>query len=189
MRKISVVFGVLLFLATSVAPAYCAEKDNIIDKHNEYGGKTEEEIYHSGDKKYENGISKIVEYYDSNNRIAEIESYYRDISIIRDGVYKREQYYKNEPFKKGKLTKAEFHYADEHSRMDGIAKSEIYYDDDEKKTKAEFYYTPAYTKKKVLSKMEVFYDKEGEAYKRIYYDLSGKVISTEEKQLEWKTKK
>ena len=184
MKKISVVFSVLLFLATSVAPAYCAEKDNIIDKNNKYGGKTEEEIYHSGDKKHENGISKIVEYYDSNNKIVEIVSYYRDISIIRDGVFKREQHYKM-----GKLTKAEFYYTDEHSRLDGLAKSEIYYDHDEKKTKAEFHYSPEYAEKKVLSKMEVFYDKEGEAYKRIYYDLSGKMISTEEKQLEWKTKK
>ena len=184
MKKISVVLGFFLFFLFSIAPAYCGDKSNIIDKNNKYGGKTEEEIYHSGDKKHENGISKIVEYYDSNNKIVEIVSYYRDISIIRDGVFKREQHYKM-----GKLTKAEFYYTDEHSRLDGLAKSEIYYDHDEKKTKAEFHYSPAYAEKKVLSKMEVFYDKEGEAYKRIYYDLSGKMISTEEKQLEWKTKK
>jgi hypothetical protein len=189
MKKISVVLGFFLFFVFSIAPAYCGDKSNIIDKNNKYGGKTEQEIYHSGDKKFENGISKIVEYYDGNNRIVQIESFYRDTSIIRDGVFKREQHYKKEPLENEKLTKAEFYYSDEHSRQDGITKSEIFYNDDEKKTKAEFYYTPEYAKKKILSKMDVFYDKEGDVIKRIYYDSSDKVISTEEKQLEGKTKK
>lgn len=178
MKKMAIVLGVFLFLIGVAVPGYC-DDSKVIEKYNQYGGKTEEVVFHKGDDKYEDGISRIVEYYDRDDRIAEIESYYRDEASAKDGVFKREQYYKNKEHEKAKLTKAEFYFTDAHANVDGVFKSEIYYDDHERKEKVEYYYTPEYVKKKVLSKMVVFYEKGGDVSKRVYYDLSGRVIGTE----------
>lgn len=178
MKKMAVVLGVLLFLMGMAIPGYC-DGSKVIEKNNQYGGKTEEDIFHKGDDKYEDGISRIVEYYDRSDRIAEIESYYRDEASAKDGVFKREQYYKNEEHEKAKLTKAEFYFTDAQANVDGVMKAEVYYDKHEKKQRVEYYYTPAYAKKKVLSKMVVFYEKGGDVSKRVYYDLAGRVIGTD----------
>ena len=178
MKKGSVVFSVLILFIVTASLAW-AKHSRIIEERNEYGGKTEEITYSKGDDNYDEGISKIVEYYDGTLRIKRIASYYLDEHANKDGVYKREQYYHNEPFEEARLKKAEFYYTDAHAEKDGIREVEVEYDGDGKKKKAEYYYTDAYARKKVLAKMEVFYNSRGEGYKRVYLDKDGKIISQE----------
>jgi hypothetical protein len=178
MKKGSIFFSVLFLSVVTLSPAW-AKHEKTIEGRNEYGGKTEETTYSKGDDHYDEGISKIIEYYDGTLRIKKIVSFYLIEHSNKDGVYKREQYYHNDPFEEARLKRAEFYYTDAHAETDGIREVEIEYDSDGKKKKAEYYYTDAYARKKVLAKMEVFYNSRGEAYKRVYLDKDGKIISQE----------
>lgn len=177
MKRIALPAFLVLFLFASAA-LVAAKEEKITDEHNKYGGKTEEETYSRGDEAYDEGLSRIVEYYDGSNRIRRIESYYTDEHSRKDGVYKREQLYENEPFEKAEIEKAEFYYTDKFADQNGIAKAEHYYKDG-KKEKTEYYFTDAHAKKKVVSRLEVFYNSKGDVTKRVYYDKNGSILSSD----------
>ncbi|MHC1745277.1 MAG: hypothetical protein AB9873_19925 [Syntrophobacteraceae bacterium] len=157
-----------------------ASEEKITSQHNEFGGKTEDTTYKKGSGKYDDGIWKIVEYYDANGKIREIESYYTDERSKKDGVKKREQYY-FQSRTKTLLTKAEFYYTDAYSDYNGIYKCEEKYYENGNKKVSEFFYTDKWAKKRVVSKMIIDYDHRGLEKKRTHYDSKGKIISQEEK--------
>jgi hypothetical protein len=184
--KKALLFLAILSMQLLLTSNTYSKEEKTIKENNEYGGKTEEETYAQSDDKYKEGINKIIEHYDSGNKIREIESYYTDDQSKIDGIYRREQYYEHSKIHGSVLKKSEFFYTDTHSNIHGLLRSEIQYDDKGVKKKEEFFYTDAFAKKKVYSKVEVFYE-EGKPEKRIYYDKNGKVISTEEKKKLWKS--
>lgn len=177
LKYAALIFVVALLMYAGYA--FCGE-DRIIDHKNEFGGKTEETIYKKGDGKYKEGIWKIVEFYDANGKIREIESYYTDERSKKDGVKKREQYY-FQSRRLTKLTKTEFYYTDAYSDYNGIYKCEEKYHENGNKKVSEFFYTDQWSKKKVVAKMIIDYDAKGLEQKRTYYDSKGKIISKEEK--------
>jgi len=181
MTKAVVVSTIFVFVLATTALVY-SDKSKVIEQHNKYGGVTEENNYGKGSEEYEKGIYKIVEYYDKNHRIVEIESYYLDDHAKLDGVAKREQYYKNEAFEKTKLKEAQFYYTKEYANKEGIRESKQHYNEHERKTKTEFHYTDSYTRKKNISRLDAVYDSSGSVYRHIYYDKDGKVFSIEEKK-------
>jgi hypothetical protein len=162
-----------------VGHGFC-KKETIIDNKNEFGGKTEQSIYDKSDKRYKEGIWKIVELYDANEKIREIESFYTPEHSKKDGVRKREQYY-YQSITETRLTKTEFYYTDEYSDYNGIYKCEEKYHENGNKKVSEFFYTDEWAKKRVVSKMIIDYDSKGLEKKRTYYDSKGKVLSKEEK--------
>jgi hypothetical protein len=171
------VFSIICFVFSG--SVFCGE-DKIIDHKNSYGGKTEETKYSKGSDKYEEGISKIVEYYDGNGKIREIESYYTDERSRKDGVKKREQYYYQS--RRGtKLNKTEFYYTSSYEDANGIYKSEEKYNEHGNKETSEFLYTDAWSKKKVVARMVIDWDGKGQEKRRTYYDSMGNIISREEK--------
>lgn len=177
MRRMFALAFLVSFLVASVT-LVSAKESKIIDEHNKYGGKTEEENYSKGDEAYEEGLSRIIEYYDGSNRIRRIESFYTDEHSRKDGVFKREQYYENEPFEKAEIEKAEFYYTDKFAAENGIYKAEHYYKD-AKKEKTEFYFTDAHAKKKLVSRLEVYYSSKGDVIRRVYYDKNGDILSSD----------
>jgi hypothetical protein len=180
MKRLS--YGICVFLAASlIVPGvvFCSE-DKIIDYKNSFGGKTEETKYSKGSEKYEEGISKIVEYYDDKGKIREIESYYTDERSRKDGVKKREQYY-YQSRRTTKLMKTQFYYTQSSEDANGIYKCEEKYNEHGNKETSEFLYTDAWSKKKVVARMVIDWDRKGLEKRRTYYDQKGNVISREEK--------
>ncbi len=180
MNKIKEIFIVCVFILSYFSAYVFASEEKIISQNNEYGGKTEETTYAKGSDKYEEGINKIVEYYDANGKIREIESYYTSERSKKDGVKKREQYYLQSRTRT-LLTKIEFYYTDAYSDYNGIYKCEEKYHENGNKKVSEFFYTDKWAKTHVVSRMVIDYDGKGLEKRRTHYDSKGKVISQEEK--------
>jgi hypothetical protein len=185
MRKALYFLIVVVIQLFLISTAY-SKKENIITKHNEYGGKTEEKIYESDDKKYKEGIDHIVTHYNNQNLAVKIDYFYTEDHSKIDGIYRRDQSFEYIPLKGTILKKSEYYYTDAYSDIHGLTKTEIQYDDDGNNKKEEFFYTDAYAKRKVYSRVEVLYE-TGNPEKRIYYDKNNKVILTEEKKKVWKS--
>lgn len=178
-RLLSVGVMVVTFVFSFIGFGFCSE-DKITSYHNEYGGKTEETTYKKGSDKYEEGIWKIVEFYDANEKIREIESYYTDDRSKKDGVKKREQYYL-QSYRKTILTKIEFYYTDAYADFNGVYKCEEKYRENGNKETSEFLYTDKWAKKKVVARMVIDYDKKGLEKRRTQYDSKGKILAQEER--------
>ncbi len=171
--------GCVLIWSFSLSYTFASE-ERITSQNNEFGGKTEETTYKKGSSRYEEGIYKIIEFYDANGKIREIESYYTDERSKKDGVKKREQYY-FQSRTKTLLTKAEFYYTDAYSSYNGMYKCEEKYHENGNKKVSEFFYTDKWAKTHVVSKMIIDYDSKGLEKKRTHYDSKGKIISQEER--------
>jgi len=181
MKKLLLFLGVVVFLIVFVDVAF-SKQEKIIEKRNEFGGRTEEETYSIGDDKYKEGLVKLIEYYDGNERIIKLESIFNDDHVRLDGVQRSVQYFDNKFYRTGIRTKVEFFYTHSYSDREGIAKVVQYYNEEEKKTNADYLYTDAYAKKRQIQRLEVQYDEKGDATKRIYYDSYGRILSSEEKK-------
>lgn len=179
MKNLKYIVGFsLIMLLLSMGHGYCG-KDDIVDEDNLYGGKTEEKVYKKG-KKLESGIWKIIKYYDSNDQIRAVDSYYTEERAKEDGVVRRGQYY-NYNNGVAVLTKAEFYYGDDYIAYNGIYKVEENYYDNGNKKSSECFFAEKWSKKKVVSRMLIDYDSRGLEKVRIYYDSKGNVLSREEK--------
>jgi hypothetical protein len=177
LKYAALVLAIINFMFTGYA--FCGE-EKITSHNNEYSGKTEETKYSKGSDKYEEGIQKIVEYYDGNGKIREIESYYTDERSKKDGVKKREQYY-YQSSRATKLFKTQFYYTESYANGTGIYKCEEKYNEHGNKETSEFLYTDAWSKKKVVARMVIDWDRKGTEKRRTHYDQKGNIISKEEK--------
>jgi hypothetical protein len=181
MKKVLVFLGLLVFVIVSVNGVF-ADRSKIIDQRNEYGGKTEEESYSIGDEKYKEGIAKLIEYYDGNERIMKLETVFSDDHARLDGVQRSVQFYDNKFYRTGKRTRVEFYYTDAYGDREGVAKAILYYNEEEQKIKTDYFYTDAYAKKRQTFRLEVQYNEKGNVVKRTYFDKDGKVLSVEDKK-------
>jgi hypothetical protein len=175
------ILGALAIAIASIPSAYSAQSITL-EKRNEYGGKTEEETYSVGDEKYAEGLAKIIEYFDGNERIFKLEAVFNDDHARIDGVQRSVQYFDNKFYRNGIRTRVEFYYTDAYAAREGLARAIQYYDEEEKRTKIEYFYTDAYAKRRQTSRLEVEYDPKGTIVKRTYTDRDGRVLSTEEKK-------
>lgn len=180
MKKILLVS--LIVISVMFAEVAYSKKTRIIASDNAYGGTTKEVTYSQGEKEYVKGIVSTIEYYDQNSIIRQIDSYFRENYAADSGVFLTKHFYNHEPMKKPLLKKSEFYYTSQYSDAQGLHKSEQLYDDDGFKIRAEFYFTESWGKKKNYVKIEDYYDNNGEIYRRVYYDMAGNLVSSEEKQ-------
>lgn len=154
----------------------------ILEKRNEYGGRTEEELFFPEDDKYKEGLAKLVQYYDGNDRIIKLESFYTDGNALSDGVEQSIQHFDNRFYRTGIRTRIEFIYTESFADIEGLAKAIQYYDEAEKRIKIDYFYTDAYARKRQTSRLEVLYGSKGTIVKRTYLDKDGKVLSSENRQ-------
>jgi hypothetical protein len=159
-----------------------AVQSTILDTRNEYGGRTEEETYFPEDDKYKDGLAKLVQYFDGNDRIIKLESFFNDGHAMIDGVERTVQYFDNRFYRTGIRTRVEFTYTDAYAGSEGLAKAIQYYDEDEKRTRIDYFYTDSYAKKRQTARLEVLYDPRGYLVKRTYLDKDGKVLSSENRK-------
>ena len=181
MKRALPILGVVVSIVVWINSAYSMQS-TILEKRNEYGGKTEEETYFIGDEKYTEGLAKIIEYFDGNERIFKLESVFNDEHARIDGVQRSVQYFDNKIYRSGIRTRVEFYYTDAYAGREGLARAIQYYDEGEKRAKIEYFYTDAYAKRKQISRLEVEYDPKGTIVKRTYTDRDGKVLSVEDKK-------
>lgn len=160
-----------------------AKRTQVIEAGNQYGGKTVEEAYSVSEREYRNGLIRIVQYYDKNRLIQQIDSYFREEYAAANNIFMKKQFYVHEPGKEPKLKKAEFYYTDRFADTEGIYKAEDYYDDEGAKSRTAFLFTTAWEKKKNYSRMEISYSNKGGVTKKIFIDSKGNIIATEEKEL------
>jgi hypothetical protein len=175
------ILGVVFSVMASTHSAYTMQS-TILEQRNEYGGKTEEESYSSEDDKYKEGLAKLVQYLDGNDRIIKLESYFNDKHAQIDGVQRSVQYFDNKYYRAGIRTRVEFYYEDSYAAREGLAKAIQYYDEEEKRIRIDYSYTDAYAKKRQIYRLEVLYDHKGNITKRTYTDKDGKVLLIEEKK-------
>lgn len=159
-----------------------AMQSTVLEKRNEYGGRTEEESYSPEDDKYKEGLAKLIQYFDGNDRIIKLESYFNDGHAMSDGVERSVQYFDNRFYRTGIRTRIEFIYTESFADLEGLAKAIQYYDEDEKRTRIDYFYTDPHAKKRQTARLEVLYDPKGHLVKRTYLDKDGKVLSRENRQ-------
>jgi hypothetical protein len=159
-----------------------ATQSSILEKRNEYGGRTEAETYTPDDGKFKEGLLKLVLHYDGNDRIIKLESFFNDNHATIDGVQRSVQYFDNKFYRTGIRTRVEFTFTDSYAAREGLARAIEYYDEAEKRTKIEYFYTDAYAKKRQVSRLEVLYDPKGTIVTRTYTDKDGKVLLSETKK-------
>lgn len=111
-----------LFLTTS---SYAfAETKSIINKKNEFGGKTVMTTYSQNDEGYRRGVSKEIVYFDEKEKNLKMELHHTENSIAKDGVLKSIMYLDGN----WKIMITERHFNVEYILKTGIAKSIIYFD-------------------------------------------------------------
>lgn len=164
------------------AAAALAMQTTVLEKRNEYGGRTEEEKYSTEDARYREGLAKLVLYFDGNGRIIKLESFLNDRHTAMDGVERTVQYFDNRFLRRAVRTRVEFHYSDTYALSEGLAKAVEYYDEAGKRTKIDYFYTGAYARKRQAARLEVLYDPKGQMVKRTYRDRDGQVLATESRQ-------
>lgn len=181
MRGAFLILVIAISVMTSIDPAFSMQS-TILEKRNEYGGRTEEETYIPEDDKYREGLAKLVQYFDGNDRIIKLESFFNDSHAMIDGVERSVQYFDNRFYRTGIRTRVEFIYTDAYVGSEGLAKAIQYYDEDEKRTKVDYFYSDSYTKKRQTARLEVLYDPKGHIVKRTYLDKDGKELSSENRK-------
>lgn len=181
MKRVWSVLGIVLSIVILSSSAESVQVTTL-ERRNEYGGRTDEESYAVGDDKYKQGLAKIIEHFDGNDRVFKLESIFNEDHAVLDGVQRSVQYFDNRIYRSAVRTRVEFYYTDSYAFREGLAKAIQYYDEQEKRTKIEYFYTEAHARKKQISRLEVLYDPKGSIVKRTYTDGDGKVLSVEEKK-------
>lgn len=182
MKRVLLIPVIAIVVVVAIGSAFSMQC-TILEKRNEYGGRTEEEAYFTEDARwYQEGLARLVQYFDGNDRIIKLESFFNDNHTMMDGVERSVQYFDNRFYGTGIRTRVEFHYSDLYAALEGLARAVQFYDEDEKRTQVDYYYTDAYAKKRQTSKLEVLYDPKGNIVKRTYFDKEGRVLAVDGKK-------
>ena len=160
MRK-AAFFALSLFFCLNAVTMAATEE--IISRHNEYGGLTQQIIYSDKDPDFSKGIYKIVASYDSEGRKKKMEIYATESHSNEAGWYKKVIYY----WERKKISEA--YSTDSDSLKNGFHRMVSYYDKNNILEKREYYLNENTT----AAKLGV--------YKRVaHYDKNGKVTYVED---------
>lgn len=169
--------------------------ERVISEQNEFGGRTLEYEYEPGDKGYEEGLIKVVFFYDTQNRLVKNEVYldeknskFRGIrSLIEelydDGTPKRQTfYYSEEEMRKtwrthdifeferdGRLKRLESHYGDLIPDDQHFKQVTAEFDDEGKIRRVESIYRDILKDMYQVEKMVQEYSKDGKVTKTELY--------------------
>lgn len=132
MRKLICILVVVL---VGISTLVFAETSKIINKKNEYGGKTVLHTFSPGDSGDQQGIVKAIEYYTGNEKVVKMEMFYNKKEAQKEGTDKSIDYYNSNE----KKVKMEMFRTKEYAREYGVAKTIVYYDGNGKRMKGESY--------------------------------------------------
>jgi len=160
MKRIVLITLGLLFYANTRAFAAAEE---VISKHNEYGGVTKQIVFSEKDPDFMKGMYKIVASYDNGGSTKKMEIYATESHSNEAGWCKKVIYY----WARKKVSEA--YSTDSDSLKYGFHRMVSYYDKDDILEKREYYLN----ENTAAAKLGV--------YKRIaHYDRNGKVTHVED---------
>lgn len=145
---------VLLALFDGMA---AAEKQKVISDKNEYGGKTVEVTYESGDKLYGGAVKKIV-YYDSNGKETKEEYFCTDKFAQENGVNRKIAFFDSD----GKITKTELFYTDKFADEKGYNRLTADFYNNEKVAREELFYADKFANEKGVSRSVTYFNNNNE---------------------------
>ncbi len=160
--RLAVLFltGILVLFSGSAS----AEKQKVISDKNEYGGKTVEVTYESGDKLYGEAVKKIISY-DGNGRKAIEEYFCADKYAQEKGINKKIASFDSS----GKMTKAELLYTDKFADEKGVNRSIAYSDANGTETREELFHTDKFADEKGFHRDISYFDSNGKITKREFF--------------------
>jgi hypothetical protein len=160
MRKAAFFTLSLYFCITAIV---MAAREEVISRHNEYGGLTKEIIYFEKDPDFNKGLYKIIASYDNEGIKKKMEVYATESHSSEAGWYKKVIYY----WERKKISEA--YSTDSDSLKNGFHRMVSYYDKNNILEKREYYLN----KNTTAAKLGV--------YKRVvHYDKNGKVTYVED---------
>lgn len=135
--------------------------DKILSENNEYGGKTVEIEFEQGDNKLNEGILKIIQFYNSDGKAVKGEVYFDEKNPKSNDM----KLIIKELDEDGRETKAIGYYTDEYTKNTGIHYCIYHYDKEGRERKIE----------------QHFVDSEACIYKNntIYLDEDGNIVKSE----------
>lgn len=154
---------VLCILFIGISNNVFAEKLEVIDTKNEFGGITAVVTYSSGDQFYKTGIEKLIGYLDGNKKMVKLENIFTDRFASQHLKAKTIEHYDHS---ENNIVKFEEFYTHQYSKLFGVAKQITYHDSNEKTVKIEKFYTAAWTKKKGITKNVIYNDSKGRMVKK-----------------------
>jgi hypothetical protein len=89
MKNIAYIVVVLFLVASGYA---IAASERTIDSSNEFGGITKESVYSTVDEQYKEGTLRIVRFLNSNGILRKREDYYTDAYAKEKGISKMVNY-------------------------------------------------------------------------------------------------
>lgn len=135
--------------------------EKILSENNGYGGKTVEIEFEHGDNKFNEGIFKIIQFYNSDGKVVKGEVYFDEENPNSNDM----KLIIKELDEDGRETKAFVHYTDEYTKNTGIHYSIYHYDKKGREREIDQYYV----------------DSGACVYKNntIYLDEDGNIVKTE----------
>jgi hypothetical protein len=153
MKKAALFTAGLFYCLNSMAMAATEE---VISRHNEYGGLTKQIIYSDKDPDFNKGMYKIVASYDNEGNKKKMEIYATESHSNEAGWYKKVIYY----WERKKISEA--YSTDSDSLKYGFHRMVSYYDKNNILEKREYYLNKNTTAAKLgVYKRVVHYDKNG----------------------------
>jgi len=110
------------------------EKERVLSTRNEFGGRTVEKTYATGEKG-SNELKKQVTYFDGSGKRTSAEAFFTDTFANEKGIEKSMSYFDAD----GKRTKAEYFHTVTFTREKGLDKSISYFDAGGKTARRELY--------------------------------------------------
>jgi hypothetical protein len=104
----------MIFISFNVLSNVFSEQINIVEELNVYGGETIEHIYNEQEQRSTN-YSKLIQYFDSNNRIVKGIVIVTEALAISSGIKEQIQYYIND-----KIEKYEMFFTDGYKNIYGF---------------------------------------------------------------------
>lgn len=161
----------LLFCASTMA---FAATEEVISKHNEYGGVTKQIVFSEKDPDFRKGMYKIVASYDNAGSTKKMEIYATESHSNEAGWYKKVIYY----WARQKVSEA--YSTDSDSLKYGFHRMVSYYDKDDILEKREYYLNENTTAAKLgVYKRVAHYDRNGKVTHVEDLDQRGNIVLTE----------
>lgn len=167
--------------------------EKILSEKNEFGGKTVEFQYESGDREFEEGILKLVRFFDTQERLIRQEAYLDD----KNPKYRGMRFLIEELYDDGTLRKKTVYYSEDEMKKSWISHEVFEFERDGRLIKAERHYGDLIPDNEPFRVVKMEFDSEGkisriectyrDLLKDVYnvklfvqeYSKDGKVIKTE----------
>lgn len=170
-KRFSVI--IIISMISISVNAFC-EKTRTLTEKNDFGGATVETIYVKGDKLFhELGLMSALTFYDTENKIKQVEYNYNEDKNDRRNFNKKIEYYDADQH----IEKGEYFFTDNYAEQKGYNRAIDSYDLKGKPLQSEYFYTDKFSHKEGYNRAIFVYADGFIKQKEYYYinDFAGKI--------------